>query len=78
MMVPYAGRDPQDRPFSNYVPGWKSPGAKHLRGVRMFKAGMDTMQIAERLGVKERTVERWITVERCERLNLPNPYEASA
>ena len=32
------------------------------------------MQLAERYGVQERTVLRWITEERCKRLGLDSPY----
>lgn len=50
---------------------------KHMRPVKavaMFKSGADTLQIAHNFAVKEATILRWITAERCERLNLPNPY----
>ncbi len=55
-------------------------GGIYVRSLRPAKAatlfwgGMDTLQIAHNFAIKEATILRWITTERCERLNLPIPY----
>lgn len=51
---------------------WKQ--VRPVKAVMMFNSGADTLQIAHNFAVKEATILRWITMERCQRLNLPNPY----
>lgn len=46
------------------------------RAATLFWGGMDTLQIAHNFAVREATILRWITNERCQRLNLPNPYQS--
>ena len=52
---------------------WKT--MRPVKAVLMFQIGADTLQIAHNFAVKEATILRWITNERCQRLNLPNPYK---
>lgn len=44
------------------------------KAYEMFRSGRDTMQISHAFGIREATIHRWITMERCRRLNLPSPY----
>lgn len=55
---------------------WKTE--RPVKAVAMFRAGSDTLKIAHSLAVRETTILRWLTLERCERLNLPSPYRKSA
>jgi len=41
----------------------------------LFRIGADTLQIGHHFAISEQTILRWITNERCQRLNLPNPYQ---
>lgn len=59
--------------------GDDQPG--RLRGVRLaastlFRQGKDTHEIAIRKDEHEHIVLKRVTLERCRRLGLPNPYEA--
>lgn len=47
------------------------------RAATLFWGGMDTLQIAHNFAVKEATILRWITMERCQRLGLPSPYQTT-
>jgi len=75
-LVEYAGKDPEDTPFSTRLTGWEA--TRHSRQHQAYRRFLfedeDTMQLAERYGVQERTVLRWITEERCKRLGLDSPY----
>lgn len=55
---------------------WKMQ--RPVKAVTMFRDGSDTLQIAHSLANRESTVLRWITLERCQRLNLPIPYDIKA
>lgn len=48
------------------------------RALMMFRNGKDTTFIADHFGVKEHTVERWISTARSEDLGLSNPYGATS
>jgi len=75
-LIDYAGKDPDDMPFSARVTGWEC--TRHSRQLQAYRRflfeGEDTMQLAERYSVREATVLRWISNERSKRLNLPMPY----
>lgn len=45
------------------------------RAYMMFRAGKDTLAIAEHYSIRECTVLRWISQERSKRLGLADPYE---
>lgn len=62
MLVAYAGKEP-------------TPDPRWARAYDKFKRGADTEQIAEFYNIKERTVLRWISIERSRRHGLPIPYE---
>jgi transposase len=76
MLIAYSGKDPEDTPFSVRVTGWEC--TRHSRQLQAYRRflfeGDDTMKLAERYGVKESTVVRWISNERSKRRNLPSPY----
>jgi hypothetical protein len=75
MLVAYAGKDPTEVPV--YVSEnsflLRQSGTRPQRAYRMFLAGADTADIAKRIGRHERSVLRWITIERSKRLGLPLP-----
>lgn len=64
MLVAYAGKETEPTPD----PRW-------ARAYDKFKRGADTVQIAEFYHVYERTVLKWINIERSSRRGLPSPYE---
>lgn len=66
MLTPYAGQ-PEKPDTTPYL-------SRQERSLMMFRAGKDTLFIAEHFKVREATVLRWITQERSSRLDLPNPY----
>lgn len=78
-LVAYAGKDPEEPPL-------EVPETKFLRrqsytrpeaAYRRFLLGASTFDLSKSYrGVREPTVLRWITAERCKRRGLPNPYEA--
>ena len=75
MLVAYAGKDPTEVPVyeSENIFLLRQSHTRPQRAYRMFLAGADTADIAKRIGRHERTVSRWITVERSKRLGLPIP-----
>ena len=75
-LIDYAGKDQEDTPFSTRVTGWEY--TRHSRQFQAYRRflfyGDDTMKLADRYGVRESTVLRWISNERSKRRNLPSPY----
>lgn len=76
MLIAYPGKDPDDTPFSMRVTGWDSTRqSRQQQAYRRFQFHReDTMKLAERYGVKESTVLRWVSNERSKRRDLPSPY----
>lgn len=69
-LVPFAGQDPWDS---------VRPSSAGQRAYDLFtEFGYDTMQVAKRMNISEAKAERLITIERCRRSGLPNPYEVVA
>lgn len=60
-MIPYAGHERRE-------------ASRAHRAYLMFRAGRDTMQIAEHYRVKEHRVLKWINMERSRRRGLACPY----
>lgn len=77
-MIPYAGYDPNEGKPGYYPPRHSLFGSgRRQRAYVMFRAGKDTLDIAEALRVEEHRVLAWISVERSKHRNLPSPYEAA-
>lgn len=78
-MIPYAGYDPTEG-REGYYPSPQAirDGDMRQRAYVMFRAGRDTLEIAQALGVEEHRVHAWISRERSDHLGLPNPYAGSA
>lgn len=64
-LIPFAG---DDRPAPLK--------AIRLTAATLFRQGMDTREIAIAKDMTEQAVLKRVTLERCRRLGLPNPYEA--
>ena len=47
---------------------------KPSQALTMFRLGLDTAQIAERLGCSEPTASRYVWVARCHEQNLPADF----
>jgi hypothetical protein len=78
-MVPYAGYDPDDTPFGKSAIRFVNYPTKRKHCLTMFRwGGKDTYEIAKTFGIHEKTVLRWITEERSERLGRQNPYGAKS
>jgi hypothetical protein len=83
-MVPYAGKDDEDVPFSRHARRVTTenlptdPWPRRRRKVYdLFRMGYDTAALSDRFKVKEYTILRWINIERAAAKSLPNPYEAT-
>jgi transposase len=75
-LIDYAGKDPDDIPFSTRLTGWDaSRQSRQFQAYKKFQRGMDTAKLAEIYGAKEQTVLKWISNERSKRLGLPTPYQ---
>ncbi len=78
-MVPYAGYDPHEGKVGYYPPRSEIYGhGPRQRAYTMFRAGRDTLDIAQAFKVPEARVLEWITVERSDHLGLPRPYGVTA
>ncbi len=66
-LIAFVGHDPTE---NEYRPRHGHRQAAYNR----FCKGKDTLTIAEEMGQMERTILKWISVERSRRLGLPDPY----
>lgn len=64
-MIPFAGHDPNER---------KRQFTKAVTAYELFQLGLDTLRIAERLGVTEAQALKLINMERSTLLHKPSPY----
>lgn len=80
-LVKYAGFDPEDQPKPKKSRRVPVPYAvrrlnQMKKAVFFFNAGMDTMQIAKAMNIREPRALRLISIERAARNGYPSPYEA--
>lgn len=73
-LIPYAGKDGNERQVDAF--GHITP-RRAVSAYARFLGGMDTLEIAKRYCVSEPTVLEWVTLERCARRDLLNPYSRS-
>lgn len=75
-LIAYAGKDPDDIPYSLSTRGWDL--VRYSRSRQAYnlwrRGGWDTASLAEKYEVQEPTVLRWITKERSKMRSLPDPY----
>jgi len=75
MTVHYAGYDRTEGTPGYYPPRTRLSRA-YRRALLMFRAGVDTLGIAEKLGVSEHHALKLVTIGRARAEGLPSPYEA--
>ncbi|CAN7451708.1 hypothetical protein LJR235_002912 [Pararhizobium sp. LjRoot235] len=45
------------------------------KALTLFRQGLDTLAVANKLNVPERVAEKWISEQRSAELDLPSPYK---
>lgn len=70
-LIQFAGSDPTEAEY-------KPRNGHRLAAYNRFRKGKDTLQIAIEMGELERTILKWISIERSRRLGLREPYEAKS
>lgn len=82
-LIAYAGYDEEDRRgyYHGFSPSERlrinlhNDKRRAIRAYNMFKAGLDTMEIAARMGKSEPQVHKWVNAVRSAKKGLPAPYE---
>lgn len=74
-LVEYAGKDDDDAPFSKTQ---TRQANRREKVYGLFHLGYDTYSIAKMVNVREDTALRMLTIERCKRKFLQNPYEVQS
>jgi DNA-binding transcriptional regulator LsrR (DeoR family) len=64
-MIPFAGKDPNEN---------KRQFAKAVTAYELFQLGLDTMRIADRLGISEAQALKFVNQERSALIHKPSPY----
>lgn len=75
-MIPYAGYDRTEATPGYYPPQRTRLTRAYRRALLMFRAGVDTLVIAEKLGCSEHHALKLVTIGRARAEGLPSPYEA--
>lgn len=64
-MIPFAGKDPNEN---------KRQFTKAVTAYELFQLGLDTLRIAERLGISEAQALKLVNSERSALIHKPSPY----